>query len=585
MAPERISHECEFTEHTTHEYKFYHTDILQNQIAFSPKQKKLKVNNELIIDVQENEVKIALLEDKKLASYHSENKESENKYAVANIYLGKVKKLMPGLNAAFIDVGYDKGAFLHYQDLGRGYRSTQRFLRNVLMEGSRAPKVQDVELDPILEKNGDIKDVLAPGQEILVQIEKEPISTKGPRLTAEITIAGRFLVLVPLSDKVFVSQKIKSNAERRRIKEILSKCLPKNFGCIARTMSEGKEEADFKEELQNLVGKWENMVANLNKEELPKLVLKEMDSVTGLLRDTLSPDFDSIVVNDKDVYNEVISYVNQIAPEKKEIVQYYQDDIPLFDFYKVTKQIKSSFGRTVVFKNSAYLVIEQTEALMVIDVNSGNRSKSSNDQETNALEVNLAAADEIARQLRLRDIGGIVVIDFIDMAKGENRVALYDRMRQNMARDKARHNILPLSKFCLMQITRHRVRPVTNIKTEEVCPTCHGTGKSQPTILFEHEIEEKIRYVKEEKKITDFTIFVHPYVYTYLNDGFFFNSLKWKWRRKYCKFNLLKNEDFGMLQYKFFDKNGAEINLNPEKEELPEEESIEESQDNSKNGK
>lgn len=532
---------------------------------FNTYQKHSVLNNELIINVQDEGIDIALLEDKKLVEYHKEN--GLGKYQVGDIYLAKVKKVMPGLNAAFVDVGFDKAAFLHYQDLGAQFKAVYSFTRDVLTNSSaKKPQVQEYAEVPILEKKGEIKDVLAVGQEILVQIVKEPISTKGPRLTTEISIAGRALVLIPLSDKIFLSQKLKGNAEKKRIKQILTKIKPKNFGLIVRTMAEGMEEEDFQKELDFLLEKWDNIVAGISRENLPKQLHQEADIVTGLLRDSFSPSYDSIVVNHEEEYEIVKNYVRRIAPEKENIVELYNGNISLFDHYGVTRQLKSSFGRMVSFKNSAYLVIEHTEALHVIDVNSGNKTKASNDQETNALEVNLAAADEIARQLRLRDIGGIIVIDFIDLLKGENKQALFDRMKQNMAKDKARHNILPLSKFCLMQITRQRVRPVMKVDTNETCPTCMGTGKARPSICFENDLEEAIRAMKEDRKVKDFSLHVNPYVYAYISKGFFFNSLKWKWKRKYGSFSVYPDESLGMLQFVFKDSEHNDI-TNPAEEE------------------
>ncbi len=524
------------------------------------------MSSELVIDVQASEISIALLEDRRLIEVNKESRVS--KFSVGDIYLAKVKKLMPGLNAAFVDVGYEKGAFLHYQDLGPKFLSVGKFVREVRAGRKKDFSLARFPLEKEIEKGGHITDLLAQGQEVMVQIAKEPISTKGPRLTSEISIAGRFLVLIPFADRIFVSQKIKSAEERNRIKQILLDIKPKNFGVIVRTVAEGKAVEDFEFELNALLARWNDSVAKLKSGEnkLPKLLYEEMGRAVSILRDIFNPSFESIYVNDEAVYREICDYVGIIAPERKGIVKLYTGDTPIFDHFAVTKQLKSSFGRTVSFKNGAYLIIEKTEAMHVVDVNSGNKTRAGNDQEANAIEVNLAAADELARQMRLRDLGGIIVVDFIDMVKAENRQALYVRMKQNMANDRAKHNILQLSKFGLMQITRQRVRPEMHIDTEEVCPTCYGKGVARPSILFVDSLEHKIDYLVNTLKVKGFKLFVHPYVDAYINKGFLFNTLKWKWKRKYkaASFKIIPSQNLSFLQYRFVDLDGNEIDLKEE---------------------
>ena len=526
------------------------------------------MNNELVIDAQSDEVSIALIEDGKLVELNKENAKAS--FSVGDIYLAKVKKIMPGLNAAFVDVGYERGAFLHYQDLGPQFKSLVAYSKT-LVASQKPLSLSKFQLQKDIEKTGVITDVLDNGMEILVQIAKEPISTKGPRLTSEISIAGRFLVLMPFANKVFVSQKIKSNDERNRIKQIIRKFKPQNFGVIVRTVAEGISADELQQEMVFLVNKWRDAIAKINiKAKLPQLLYQESSRSVSILRDIFNPSFDKIYVNDKSTFNEICDYVKLIAPEKKDIVKLYDDDKPIFDYFNITKQLKSSFGRTVSFKNGAYLIIERTEAMHVIDVNSGNKSKAGYDQEMSAVECNLAAADEIAHQLRLRDIGGIIVIDFIDMVKPENRQRLYERMRENMAHDRAKHNILQLSKFGLMQITRQRVRPEMKVQTEEVCPTCMGKGVAQPSFLFTEELEGKIDFVKNTLKVNDFKLYVHPYVFSYLNQGFFFSSIKWKLKRKYGSFKLYSDQSLGFLQYRFVDNGGEPIHLhdNPDLDQL-----------------
>ncbi len=523
------------------------------------------MNSELVVDVDASKISIALLEDKRLVEINQEGREEQ--FAVGNIYMGKVKKIMPGLNAAFVDVGYEKDAFLHYLDLGSNFNTLTQFTTQATSDRKRVPSMQKFKLLPEIEKNGSINDSIKTGDEILVQISKEPISTKGPRLTTEISLAGRFLVLIPFADKVSVSQKIKTTEESQRLKQLIQSIKPKGFGVIVRTVAQDKKVAELDNELKILVKRWEEAISKIQKTQGITLILEELGRTVGIIRDLFNPNFKHIHINDDSVYNEVRDYVELISPEKKDIVKLYTEELPIFDSFSITKQIKSAFGKTVSFKSGAYLIIEHTEALHVIDVNSGNRSKAGNGQEANALDVNLAAADEIARQLRLRDMGGIIVVDFIDMHENENRQKLFDRMRENMSNDRAKHNILPLSKFGLMQMTRQRVRPVIHIDTEETCPTCYGTGHTKPSILFTDQLESKMDYLANKLLIKEFTLHVHPYVDAYISKGIV--SMKWQWKRKFgrnCK--VIASQKLGFLQYKFYDKKGIEIDLQEEMEKI-----------------
>ena len=423
--------------------------------------------------------------------------------------------------------------------------------------------VAKLKLEPEISKNGKIGDVLSVGQYVAVQVAKEPISTKGPRLTSELSIAGRHLVLMPFSEKVSVSQKIKSVEERKRLKRLIESIRPKNFGVIVRTVAEGKNAELFDSELTELVERFETAFKHLRDIEPPKLILGEIDRTSVILRDILNPSFENIYVNDLALSKEIKRYISTIAPEKEGIVKFVSTEVPIFDHFGVDKQIKSSLGRTVSFKNGAYLIIEHTEAFHVIDVNSGNRVKLGDDQESNALEVNLAAADEVARQLQLRDMGGIIVVDFIDMNLAEDRQKLYERMCENMKKDRARHNILPLSKFGLMQITRQRVRPVMDVNVDEVCPTCFGKGTVKSSFLFTDVLESKISTMANKLGIKNFTLHVHPYVAAYINQGIV--SLKRKWQVKYgFGLKVIPSQKLGFLQYEFYDKNGQEIDMKEE---------------------
>lgn len=515
--------------------------------------------SEVVVDVKPKEISIAMLEDKRIVEFHKEAR-SEN-FSVGNIYWAKIKKVMPGLNACFVDVGYERDAFLHYLDLGSNFLTCQQHIEWAKRIGGGENIMQKVKVQPQLEKEGSIQNVLKTGQEILVQIVKEPISTKGPRLTCELSIAGRNIVLVPYKDNVSVSTKIKSSSERARLKQLIHSIKPKNFGVIVRTVAEGKRVAELDAELNLLVDRWYSTIDKLSRsKKSPLMAYEETSRTVALLRDLFNPSYEAIHINNAEVHREVADYVAQISPEKESVVKLYKGDTPIFDHFSVTKQLKSSFGKNVTYKHGAYLIIEHTEALHVIDVNSGNRSNASEGQEMNALDVNLGAADEIARQLRLRDMGGIIVVDFIDMGLAENRQMLYERMCQNMQKDRAKHNILPLSKFGLMQITRQRVRPALDIKVDESCPTCSGTGVMNASYLFTEIIEQQLEILVKRLGIKQVKVHVHPYVYAYLNQGFWSQALKWKFRFS-RGIKIISNQELGFLQYQFYDKDGELIEM------------------------
>ncbi|HBZ21591.1 MAG TPA: ribonuclease E/G [Bacteroidales bacterium] len=517
------------------------------------------VNKDLIIDVGVSEVSLALLEDKQLTEL---NKEKRNiRFSVGDIYLGKVKKIMPGLNAAFVNVGYERDAFLHYLDLGAQFRTQHKYYTSAVQKQGRITPLHKLKLEEDIDKDGKITDVLTGGQTVLVQISKEPISTKGPRLSSEISIAGRNLVLMPFSDKVSISSKIESSEEKNRLKTLVQSIKPKNYGVIVRTVAEGKKVAVLDAELKELVSRWESAFFGIRKEtKAPRLFIGEMNRTSTILRDMLNGTFTGIHINDPILAEEVRKYIREIAPEKEKIVKVYKGTLPIFDHFGVNKQIKALFGKTVSFKHGAYLIIEHTEALHVIDVNSGNRSRSGNDQEANALEVNMEAASEIARQLRLRDMGGIIVVDFIDMQSGENKQQLFEKMKEIMTPDRTKHNILPLSKFGLMQITRQRVRPEMNIVTDEKCPSCQGTGQTRPTILFTDDLEKNLEFILGKIKTRKIILNVHPFVASFLKKGVIPLYRRWNFKYKI----LLKVQavtSYHMLEYHFFDRYDNEIDL------------------------
>ena len=520
------------------------------------------MTSEVIIDVQPKEISIALLEDKQLVEYQQEQRTAS--FSVGNIYVAKVKKIMPGLNACFVDVGAERVAFLHYLDLGTQFNSFEKYLKQVTSDRKKLYPIQKASIQPDLKKDGSIANALKVGQEILVQIVKEPINTKGPRLTCELSFAGRYLVLIPFEDGVSVSTKIKRGEERSRLKQLIQSIKPKNFGVIVRTVAEGKRAAELDAELKILLKRWDDVISKVQKTtERPQLCFEEESRAVALLRDLFNPTYDGIHVNDSGIYDEIKNYLGIIAPEKKEIVKLYNGTLPIFDNYDVTKQLKSGFGKTVNYKHGAYLIIEHTEAMHVVDVNSGTRIKKENSQETNALETNLGAADELARQLRLRDMGGIIIVDFIDMKLPEDRQLLYERMCKNMQKDRAKHNILPLSKFGLMQITRQRVRPAMSVNVEETCPTCFGKGTIKSSILFTDTLESKIETLVNKIGVRKFCLHVHPYVAAFINKGIF--SLKRKWQFKFgMGIRIIPSQKMAFLQYEFYDAKGQFIDMKEE---------------------
>ena len=512
---------------------------------------------DLIVDVSASEVQIALMENHRLVELNKESSQGHS-FSVGDVFLGRVKKILPALNAAFVDIGDKKEAFIHYLDLGLYFSAFDSFVKRSNPGSNLQDLYGSIEIGPALAKEGHIADVLTKGQMIIGQIVKEPISTKGSRLTAEISLAGRNIVLLPFAQKVSVSQKISSKEEKKRLLTLVRNILPKNYGAIIRTAAEGKNAAVLVGELRSLIAKWESSWKKIARDKSVKLLFSEYSKTTTVLRDLFDADFTNIYVNDEKVFEETRQYISMISPEQEKIVKLYEGKEPIFDHFEVNRQIKSSFGKVVPIKQGAYLVIESTEALNVIDVNSGIRSKTE-DQEENTYEVNRLAAEEIVRQLRLRDMGGIVIVDFIDMETQEHRNGLYKYVEELMAGDKAKHNVLPLTKFGLMQITRQRIRPATEIDTTEVCPVCHGTGKISSSAVIDEDIERKIADLVNSKGITDMTLKVSPVLGAYLSRGFI-NSYIRKWRKKYkARITLVEKTEFSVLQNEIYNAKGERL--------------------------
>ena len=514
------------------------------------------VNRELVISSDVSEVNIVLLEDKQLVEFHKE--QSNSNFAVGDVYYGRIKKILPGLNAAFVDIGSQKDAFLHFLDLGPQINSLIEYSK-LAQEGKTAQlAMPKFKLSPDADKSGKISDYLQAGDQIPVQIAKEPINTKGPRISAEISFAGRYIVLVPFANRISVSQKIRSGEERNRLRKLIQSIKPNNFGVIIRTVAEGKKVEDLDADMKYLLGKWEQVTESLYGSKAPTKLVSELDRTSAMLRDLLNESFNAITVDNQALYDEVKSYISTIAPQKSDIVKLYKGKEPIFEHYGVARQIKGLFGRIVTIRNGVYLIIEHTEAMHVIDVNSGHRLNKEASQEENALAVNLESAVEIARQLRLRDMGGIIIVDFIDMHEAKHRKELFEKLQEEMAKDRAKHTVLPATKFGLIQITRQRVRPETEVTVQEKCPVCDGKGKIRPSMIYIDEIEGNLKYLLLDQNEKEVTLQVHPFVYAYLTKGLISIRRKWMW--KYHKtIHIQEVKSFHILQSVFLNKNGDEI--------------------------
>ena len=510
------------------------------------------MNTELVIQSASEHIEIVVLKDGRLIELH-QIPLNKSICSVYDIYLGRVKKTSSSMNSAFVDIGYDKDAFLHYHDLGPFYKSSSKYVNSTVKR--QATKWNNLETsfkEIEIVKDGQIEDVLKKNDNILVQVSKEPISTKGARIASEISLAGRYLVLVPFSNRLSISQKIRDDKEKKRLARLMKSIIPDGFGVIIRTVAQKKKVADLDADLKNLIRKWQDIHKKLKGAKAPTRISVERSKVSSLLRDILNDSCTKIVVDSKSLFDEVNLFLNISAPEKIDILKLHSAKKSLFEIYNVDRQIKSSFGKSVSMKKGSYLVIEHTEAMHVIDVNSGNRTNKHDSQEENAVEVNLQAAVEVARQLRLRDMGGIIVVDFIDMNLAENRKKITDTLHESMKEDRAKHKILPPSRFGLIEITRQRVRPEIKIKTREMCPSCNGTGEIEAPIVLIDQIKEKIDNLSNKKEIKSIELSAHPFVIAYIKKEWGWFQLKW-YINKLGSLNLKEDHSYSLLDYKIID--------------------------------
>jgi len=516
------------------------------------------MNNDLVISSSEDGVTIAWLQDNRLIELHKED--NQNQIQVGDMYVGRIKKVLPGLNAVFVDIGADKPAFLHYHDLGPNVRSLRKYLNLAQAKKLRGGLLRNFKFESQILKSGKIDEIFKVGDTHLVQVVKEPISTKGPRVSSELAIPGRAIVMVPFSNVISISKKIRDQEERKRLKTLITSIKPQNFGIIVRTAATGKKVADIDKDLRDLVKRWKDCYSLMTKSKVPLKVFGEINRSASLIRDILNASFNNIYVEDATLASELKSYIQDIAPEQEKIVKKYTKKAPIFDYYGVDKQIQSSFGKTVTIAGGAYLVIEHTEAMHVIDINSGTRATAGKNQEDSALKVNMDAANEVARQLRLRDIGGLIVVDFIDMYHSSNRKKLFEHVKEIMKSDRAKHVILPPSKFGLIQITRQRVKPATELHTSEPCPTCRGTGEINASTSIIDNIEQNLKFIIEEQNESGVVLTVHPFIESYLTKGF--KSIHKKWCLKHLKWIKIKSDKtYNFLDYKFYNTQGEEIKI------------------------
>lgn len=492
------------------------------------------MSNELIIRKSSSGIEIALLSDKKLTELHKE--QFDTAFQVGDFYMGKVRKISPSLNAAFVDLKSEKDGFLTYFDLGPNIKSIQKFVQMVRQNPRLTADLDHFEFEERTNKAGKISQTIRNGELLLVQVTKEPIANKGPKITCDISIPGRYFILVPFSSTISVSRKIGNTKEKNRLKDLANSLKPKNFGVIIRTIAEGVALEELDKDLRELMKKWDDLVLGLRKAAVGQRITNNENRLESLLRDIVNDSFTQIATDDQEIHQLLESTLNRYHLDTQKVLRLYSGKVPIFDQYGITKQIKSAFGKNVPFSGGAYLVIEHTEALHVIDVNSGSTSFDPQNREENVFQINIEAVHEIARQIRLRDLGGIIVVDFIDMKDPKNKTALHQKLKEVMATDRARHTILPITKFGLVQITRERVRPALEITNQELCSSCLGTGKADSSVQLLEKIENEVVYLWEQMNQKNITLKAHPLIINYFTQGFPSKRLKWwmqfrKWLR------------------------------------------------------
>jgi len=507
------------------------------------------MKNQIIIHASGKQTRIALLENGELAQLFIESE--ENQRTVGNIYLAKVHKVMSGIRAAFIDMGTPKDAFLHFSDAGDHLKEYVQMLngKNAIHQNVRN-ELKQTNFDKIsnYEKQRWAGKILRPGQQLLVQIVKEPIGSKGPRVSTDITVAGRFLVLIPMGEYIAVSRKINNYKERRRLKSVVGSMVPEGFGVIIRTVAKGKDKQAIEDDMRNVLKKWERILKQLETAKPPALLYKDLDMTESLVRDLFAKQYNRVLVDDPEMHKQIKSYVSQVAPQMIPNVELYKGREHIFDFMKVAKDVDSIFSPRVRMPSGGYLIFEQTEAMYVVDVNSGPYAAKEK-QEDNSLKTNLDAAREVAKQLRLRDIGGIIVVDFIDLRKGKNRKKIYDELKKEFKKDPAKTNVIGMSDFGLVQITRQRIRPSVVNSVSTVCPTCGGSGNvvTQNTIIADLDA-----WLSKFRTTTDYRavdIYINPYLKSYLEKGFL--SIKRRWMFRYrIKISLIADDTISLNEYK-----------------------------------
>ncbi|MCC5915330.1 MAG: Rne/Rng family ribonuclease [Balneolaceae bacterium] len=505
------------------------------------------MKNQIIIHSSGKQTRVALLENGELAQLFIESE--ENQRTVGDIYLARVHKVMSGIRAAFIDVGMEKDAFLHFSDAGDHLGD---YIKKLNGEKSIS-KSAACELEKFDKLSNNDKQILAGkllrnNQNLLVQIVKEPIGSKGPRVSTDITIAGRFLVLIPMGEYIALSKKINNRRERRRLKKTVGDMLPEGFGVIVRTVAQGQDKEAIEEDMRTVLKKWDRILNKLETSKPPTLLYKDLDITESLIRDLFAKQYDRVLIDDYQLYKSVKSYVSQIAPKMLPSVQLYKGKDHIFDHVNIGHDVNSIFSPRVRMPSGGYLIFEQTEAMYVVDVNSGPYAAKEK-QEDNSLKTNLEAAREIAKQLRLRDIGGIIVVDFIDLRNDKNRKKIYDELKKEFKKDQAKTNLIGMSDFGLVQITRQRIRPSVVNSVSKVCPMCGGTGTvvSQDTIVTD--IESWISKLKYSTEYRAVDIYINPFLHSYLTRGVFSQRMKWIFRYK-VKVNLIADENTSLNEFK-----------------------------------